>query len=961
MKKKILYVPFIIVLVSAILFALLCSINIFQKLDYRLYDGLSHLRKEPVQNENIMFVKADDGSIEKLGEWPWSRDVVADTLIKLKEYGARCAVFDIEYISPSKMGIPRNAEVDITNQIGLVGDDVIRNGVDVINAVGSFPKDELSLMFQEANVQSFSELTNFVKNNMSRDNDEYFARAIQFFGYTWCTVNHMELGYKSSDEDINYITNRLLLDNVIDEDNRIGPDNKWTSEQQEEDQGFTPTLHTLITRSKGVSFTNSVIDSDGTRRRMELLYKYNDKYLPQLSFGPLLNIYEPDQIIRENKAYILKNAKDPETGERFDLKIPVDNHGRIMINWLHSDTVDKQFKSLPIWDIYDLELIEEDIYTKTLKYIVSDDYVVFGEDFFPLSYYTEAKELYEFYSYILDMKNSLLEKCTGYDENDNLFDGITDAEYEEYFGLRQQFFSALKAFVDNKYYETLPARIEQIIQDGFFDADQESIDYLIKDLTDLEKLCNNYLTVESEIKDVIKDSYCIIGNTATSTTDLGAVPFSKKYENVGIHANVMNTILTQQFIYTVEWYWGFIIALLAFLIMLLFTNKSNSFQNIFNGIVIIVITIAFILLFVLGNRWMPFVGIFAYMIFTYIGLIALRFSVSNKEKKFITAIASSFANKDTVEQLRKNPESFTTTGQKKTITALFTDIQKFSTFSESITKIYQEDGANQLIKHLNDYLGAMSNEILRNNGNIDKYEGDAIISMFGAPDPMQLHNAEEWAYYSLDSAIRMKQVEKQFNEEHPELFRVYTPEEFPHLKEDVVLNPFRTRIGINSGEAFVGLMGSKTDSFSKLNYTMIGDTVNLAARLEGVNKAYSSWILCSGDTWQLANTGANEGKILARRLDQVRVVGRSTPVQLYNIIGFTNELSAQQKEEIEIFHAGLDKYLERDFVNAGKLFMQASQTGIQDDTALLFAQRCKDFIEKGVPEDWDGVINMTSK
>ncbi len=226
---------------------------------------------------------------------------------------------------------------------------------------------------------------------------------------------------------------------------------------------------------------------------------------------------------------------------------------------------------------------------------------------------------------------------------------------------------------------------------------------------------------------------------------------------------------------------------------------------------------------------------------------------------------------------------------------------------------------------------------------------------------MNSHTKEEWAYRCLDSAIHMKKVEKEFNLIHEDLFK---PTEITNAEgktEIIKLNPLQTRIGINSGEAFVGLMGSKTESFSKLNYTMIGDTVNLASRLEGVNKAYSSWIMCSDATWNLANTGENAGKIVARRLDKVRVVGRSTPVQLYNIIGFTNELTNEQNQQIEIFETALTKYLDRDFANAGKLFLQSNSIGEGDPTALVFAERCKNFIENGVPEDWDGVVNMTSK
>ena len=234
--------------------------------------------------------------------------------------------------------------------------------------------------------------------------------------------------------------------------------------------------------------------------------------------------------------------------------------------------------------------------------------------------------------------------------------------------------------------------------------------------------------------------------------------------------------------------------------------------------------------------------------------------------------------------------------------------------------------------------------------------------MFGAPDPMNTHTKEEWAYLCLDSAIRMKKAEVEFNKTHPDLFNPVEIENENGEKETIQLKPLQTRIGINSGEAFVGLMGSKTESFSKLNYTMIGDTVNLASRLEGVNKVYGSWIMCSEDTWNMANTGDNEGKITVRRLDRVRVVGRSTPVQLYNVLGYTEELTQLEKQELDMFNKALDNYLNKNFAEAGKMFVNASKMLPDGDpTALIFADRCKNYIKKGVSEDWDGVMNMTSK
>jgi TolA-binding protein len=155
----------------------------------------------------------------------------------------------------------------------------------------------------------------------------------------------------------------------------------------------------------------------------------------------------------------------------------------------------------------------------------------------------------------------------------------------------------------------------------------------------------------------------------------------------------------------------------------------------------------------------------------------------------------------------------------------------------------------------------------------------------------------------------------------------------------------------------IGNMGTE----QKMNYTMMGNNVNLAARLEGVNKFYKSKILVSEATWNAANTGEHEGILLARKLDRVRVVGITTPVQLYNIVGVKTELPNVAIESVRIFNESIDLYLKKDFINAAKGFVEAQKLYPEDETPSVFVERCKQYYTNGVPSDWDGVVNMTSK
>lgn len=963
MKNKNLFISFLIKFIVALVFGLFCFFGIFEKLDFRLYDALIKLRKEPKQNENIMLVKIDDPSIKQLGEWPWGRDIIADALLRMKELGAYNAIFDIEYISPTKNGIAPSAESKIYNQVYATEDTINEMLNQVAGAIekGYYKASEVpELINQMISGQiepSFEELQKYILDNMARDNDEYFAQCLQFFGKAYLTINHDDLGYEVTTEEDGYIKSRFLTDKIEDPLNLIELGNEYTTIQTGEKRGFNPALYKLITHSSGAHFTNSVVDNDGIRRRIQLVYKYNDYYINQLAFGPYLEIVDSSDLIREKDHLIIKNAKNLKNGNRSDIKIPVDAHGRLLINYRHGSS-DASFKNDSIINLVNMDILESQIIT-FLSHIA--EWQISLNDGSVMDYILHDYEILDLYNQIEAYKNQLLSQCTGFDISGNPLDGITPMEYDEYFAMRRDFFDAVKAFIQANYISDINARLDEIAADFDEEAVKEMRENLIQDFDDLARCRQSYENYFDEMSKIYNGAYCIIGNTATSTTDIGATPYETKFMNVGIHANVLNTLLNQDFIVNIRWWWGFLLAVILALLMLVFTQKGNVFQNIFGFVAYLSYCLVWAALFVFNKYYIQFIGTILYLFVDLLAMIAFRFFLSTKEKQFITQIAASFANKDTVNELRKNPDAFKTEGQKKCITALFSDIQKFSTLSESIGKLYGDEGPNKLIEILNEYLGKMSNEILFNNGNIDKYEGDAIISMFGAPDPMNSHTPEEWAYLCLDSAIRMKKVEVIFNEEHKDLFEPKEITKADGSKEVITLKPLQTRIGVNSGEAFVGLMGSKTDSFSKLNYTMIGDTVNLASRLEGVNKAYGSWIMCSDDTWNMADSGAHKGEITAKRLDKVRVVGRSTPVQLYSIVGFTNELTKEQQENIAIFHTALDKYLQRDFVNAGKLFMQANSIGKGDPIALVFADRCKNFLENGVEKDWDGVINMTSK
>jgi len=300
---------------------------------------------------------------------------------------------------------------------------------------------------------------------------------------------------------------------------------------------------------------------------------------------------------------------------------------------------------------------------------------------------------------------------------------------------------------------------------------------------------------------------------------------------------------------------------------------------------------------------------------------ALKFFNDQLNKAF-----STYLSEDVVKELIDDPAKLQLGGINRHMTAMFTDIKEFSKISEALPP-------EKLVELLNHYLSAMSNVILDYKGTIDKYEGDAILAFFGAPQQLPDH-----ALRACTAAIIMKRLEAEVN---------------ALLKEkELCPLPIFTRIGINTGEMLVGNMGTK----KKMNYTVIGNEVNLAARLEGVNKQYGTSIIASENT-----INETEGKLLTRRLGWIRVVGIRKPVRIYEILDLIQDAAPSLHKLVELFHKALDVFESRDWKNAESAFTVTLKQFPNDYPSKLYLKFCKHFLQNPPPNDWDGVINIKEK
>ncbi|MFA5127394.1 MAG: adenylate/guanylate cyclase domain-containing protein [Patescibacteria group bacterium] len=348
---------------------------------------------------------------------------------------------------------------------------------------------------------------------------------------------------------------------------------------------------------------------------------------------------------------------------------------------------------------------------------------------------------------------------------------------------------------------------------------------------------------------LLKDKIVFLGVTAADLHDTALVPFDRgaSMPGVEIQANTANMLLQGYRLNTVPKpyiiFWIMFAALLPALFFGLF--KRLRYAVVTSALAVVAQIFAVIILFQNG-----FIANIIHLtlagIFSVIGLFAWRYFVGEKEKHRLHNIFSLYVSKEVVKKIMDDPSKVRLGGEEKTLTVFFSDIRGFTTLSEGTTPI-------KLVEILNRYFSAMTEEVLSHKGVLDKYIGDAIMAFWGAPI-----NDAEHAEHAMSAAVTMLKKLKKLNEEF--------------AKEN--LAPINIGIGLYSGPAVVGNMGSEL----RLNYTAMGDTVNVASRLEGLNKEFKTQIIVGESTKNLIKTAYNW-----RSLGSVQVKGRNEPVSIYTV------------------------------------------------------------------------------
>jgi adenylate cyclase len=476
--------------------------------------------------------------------------------------------------------------------------------------------------------------------------------------------------------------------------------------------------------------------------------------------------------------------------------------------------------------------------------------------------------------------------------------------------------------------------IWQVLDDSsFMTNDEAKNDVQINDYYDLKG------------SGVFKDKIVLIGAEYPESGDMKPIPYlqdraikgSNLAYGVEIHAAAIETALDGDFLVRSEpWFdflemfvGTFLIAMTSFLFKSA-AQRSRMFLVIFvplltTGAVILGSFQAAFYLFDKQRVVMDIIYPVLGYVFSYVGTVVYQYVSERKQKAAIKSIFSRYVDPSVVNQLVGNPDLVRLGGERKTMTVLFSDIADFTGVSE---KLAPED----LVAHLNEYLTVMTGIVFKHRGTLDKYIGDALIAFWGAPIELKDH-----AYRACQAAIEMT---KKLDELHSK----WTEEGKPILQ---------FRIGINSGEMVVGNVGGN----ERFDYTVIGDNVNLASRLEGANKMYRTRILLSEFTYELVKE-----KIFARELDLIAVKGKTRPVKIYEFISDAiNEVGDDKRKLVEFYCTGISKYRNREWTAAAKFFEKALSIDPSDYPSEMYLERSRVYEIEPPPNDWNGVFVMQTK
>ena len=946
-------------------FCVLSFFDLYDNFENRLLDLRYNNRGLLQVRDDIATVDIDTDALATVGKWsPWSREKHLPLIKLAGEHGVDAFLFDFYFIEESERQLNiKDLDFDKDTTAGQ-----IKN---------KFPDPDNDLAIASTKAGNIIFAQSFKPKTKAQVADSVKKRT------------------EVMDRRLSLMKNKNLFRMVSDQEKE-----KFSTLFSAYD--IEAPVDVLIENSEGVYFFQSEPDPDGLQRRFPLLMLYGDRLFPAASLAMALKNYNVsfDSIEIEPGEYIRFDI-DPLLDDfgRKEIHIPINKKGQMVVNWAGA-WKDKETGRFDMMH-YPYRKLKEFQENEFLNYVMAEYKALANSSFdgnIKAAFKPAIGSINATKKEIMGVAKKLMPMSMAEKWITQNPDG-TSAEFKK---LPPFMFDEIKnnnsiadAFLDSMRSES--PSLDELISTGIVSFESSITDYEFSSVENLQKdleeavknetdatkkktlkkkrsalilLERNFLIISNLAKNGIineqrpmyfhfnpKNKRLTVpdgdkmrklvpfefygkklyyGLTAAGTSDLNPMPFDSRYPMVGLHANALNTILDNKIVHEVSKNWVIVIILVLGIAL---SFGVPALSPAMGGLVTILVfggyTFLSFWLFSEQYIWLDMVGPLATMAFGYLGITVYNYIQEEKNKQFLKESFGTYVSPELIDQMYESGEEPSLGGEEGYHTAFFTDIQSFSAFSEKLT-------ASELVNLLNQYLTDMTDVLLENNGTLDKYIGDAIVAFYGAP--IEVDDHELWA---CRTAIKMQ--------ENLEVLRQGWQAEGDRWPE--IVHHMQNRIGISSGQMVTGNMGSE----ARMNYTMMGDNVNTAARLESSAKQYGIYIQIADSTYQPV-----KDKVVIRDLDNVKVMGKEEPVKVYELISEIGQEPEKYKKILPAYHEALELYKTQQWTKAIEAFKASDALedmfpGRKTNPSRIYIPRCEHFLSNPPGDDWDGVWTLTSK
>lgn len=429
-------------------------------------------------------------------------------------------------------------------------------------------------------------------------------------------------------------------------------------------------------------------------------------------------------------------------------------------------------------------------------------------------------------------------------------------------------------------------------------------------------------------KGFFRDKYVILGSTDPTLFDLVGSPFRAAFPGLEVHATMLDNMISQRFLIdygdAARLMIFYAILIIGTVLVLSWVYSHFWFAFFISALTLIGIPWGSFCLFKEKFIVVEYIYIWLALAFTSIVVLLINYFVEGRERRFVVDQFSSLVSKDVLKKLKEDPKSISLEGSRAEASIFFSDLAGFTTFSEKLS-------TQQLVRFLNNYFSPMTEIITKHQGFIDKFIGDAIMAVWGVPFDDEKH-AEKACLAALDQQKQIDTMAKAIKEEHN--IEVYA------------------RMGIASGEVAAAMTGSP----ARKNYTVLGDVVNLGARLEPACKDYGVKILISENTYKLAKNA-----IEARCLDKIVVKGKTVPIAVYELMSEKGNLSSTQETILTQYEKALHFYWDKKWEDAQEILEKLLEKHPEDLASEVLLNRVISYKTTPPPTDWQGEFVRTVK